>query len=130
MWSKERKNFIMKMTNEQLIKNKKGITLIALVVTVVVLLILAGISINMIFSQDGIIDKAHNVKNTAEEAQKSDEEAINSLLNQLDEIVNSEGGSNPAPPTVSGFTVAGSTLGLGGMTRNRFLFFRRGSILE
>ena len=40
------------------IKNTKGITLIALVVTIVVLLILAAISINMLKGENGIISKA------------------------------------------------------------------------
>ncbi len=35
----------------------KGITLIALVVTVVILLILAGISINLVLGENGIISK-------------------------------------------------------------------------
>ena len=38
-----------------MLKNKKGITLIALVVTIVVLLILAGISISLIVDKNGII---------------------------------------------------------------------------
>ena len=45
------------MKNE-LRRNKKGITLIALVITIIVLLILVGISIGMITSQDGILKKA------------------------------------------------------------------------
>ena len=40
-----------------MLKNKKGITLIALVVTIVVLLILAGISISLIVDKNGIIQK-------------------------------------------------------------------------
>ena len=43
-------------------KNAKGITLIALVVTIVVLLILAGVSINAVFGQDGIIQKAKDAQ--------------------------------------------------------------------
>lgn len=39
------------------LKNKKGITLIALVVTVVVLIILAGVSINAVLGDNGIIKK-------------------------------------------------------------------------
>ena len=38
--------------------NQKGITLIALVVTIIVLIILAGISINLLFGDNGIIKKA------------------------------------------------------------------------
>ena len=40
-----------------MLKNKRGITLIALVVTIVVLLILAGISISLIVDKNGIIQK-------------------------------------------------------------------------
>ena len=40
------------------LRNKRGITLIALVITIIVLLILAGVSISMISSQDGILNKA------------------------------------------------------------------------
>ena len=43
-------------------KNKKGITLIALVVTIVVLLILAGITINLLFSNGGIFDIVNQAK--------------------------------------------------------------------
>lgn len=39
-------------------KSKKGITLIALVITIIVLLILAGVSISMISGDDGIATKA------------------------------------------------------------------------
>ena len=42
--------------------NKKGITLIALVITIIVLLILAGLSIIMISNQDGILNRAISVK--------------------------------------------------------------------
>lgn len=41
-------------------KKEKGITLIALVVTIVVLLILAGVSTNVLFSDSGLIEKAQD----------------------------------------------------------------------
>ena len=47
---------------------EKGITLIALVVTIVVLLILAGVSITVLFSDSGIITMAQKA---AKETQKS-----------------------------------------------------------
>ena len=43
-------------------KNNKGITLIALVVTIIVLLILAGVSIAMLTGQNGILEKAGAAK--------------------------------------------------------------------
>jgi len=43
-------------------KNQKGITLIALVVTIIILLILAGVTINMVLGNDGIIEQAQQAK--------------------------------------------------------------------
>ncbi len=44
------------------VKKKEGITLIALVVTIVVLLILAGVSLNLVLGNNGIITKAQDAK--------------------------------------------------------------------
>lgn len=43
-------------------KNQKGITLIALVITIILLIIVAGITLNLVFGKDGIIQKAENAK--------------------------------------------------------------------
>lgn len=52
-----------------------GITLIALVVTIIILLILAGISINMLTGQSGILTRARQAKElTAESSQLEDTE--------------------------------------------------------
>ena len=50
-------------------KYKSGITLIALAITVVVLIILAGVSINAVVGDDGIIKKAHNSANLTRESE-------------------------------------------------------------
>lgn len=52
---------------------EKGITLIALIVTIIVLIILAGISINLILGENGLIEKAKYAK---EKTQTSSEEEI------------------------------------------------------
>ena len=72
----------------------KGVTLISLVVTIVVLLILAGITIGTIFNDNGIIKKAQEAANATEEAAKNDQAAINGLLNEMDSIINGIGGGN------------------------------------
>ena len=54
--------------------NTKGITLIALVITIIVLLILAGVSIAMLTGQNGILTQAQNAKTTT--ANKSSEEKV------------------------------------------------------
>ncbi len=66
-------------------KEKNGITLIALVVTIVVLLILAGISINMTLGNNGIITKAKEARNAMTNATTSDNEFLNSLDNFIDQ---------------------------------------------
>ena len=53
----------------------KGITLIALVITIIVLLILAGVAISMLSGENGILRKAAEAKTKTEQAQK-EEEAI------------------------------------------------------
>ena len=68
--------------------NQTGITLIALVVTIVVLLILAGVSINAIFSENGIIKRAQDAQNKMDEATQNDLDSINELNNWIDGKVN------------------------------------------
>ena len=52
-------------------KNNKGVTLIALIITIIVLLILAGIGITMVAGQNGILSRAQEAKTTtAEKAQQ------------------------------------------------------------
>ena len=70
----------------------RGVTLISLVVTIIVLLILAGITIGTIFDDNGIIEKAQEAANATEEAAKNDQAAINGLLNEMDSIINGTGG--------------------------------------
>ena len=41
-----------------MLKGQKGITLVALVITIIVLIILAGISISMVIGQNGLFNKA------------------------------------------------------------------------
>ena len=52
----------MRLKEKNILKSKKGITLIALVVTIVVLLILAGVSISMLGGENGIITQAIEAK--------------------------------------------------------------------
>ena len=68
--------------------NQTGITLIALVVTIVVLLILAGVSLNAIFSENGIIKRAQDAQNKMDEATQNDLDSINELNNWIDGKVN------------------------------------------
>ena len=87
------------------IKEKRGITLIALAVTLVVILILAGVTIDAVFSEDGIINKAKEAANSMNNAVANDQAELNDLLEELNEIMNSEWESNieipdPEPPKI------------------------------
>lgn len=54
---------------KKILNQKKGITLIALVITIIVLLILAGISISMLSGENGILQKATEAKTKSDETQ-------------------------------------------------------------
>ena len=90
-------------------REQKGITLIALVVTIIVLIILAGVSINMLVGENGIITQSQRAKEKTEEASTSEMVSIAVLgatkengnidLAQLKEEIEARGG------TVSGDTL-------------------------
>ena len=65
----------MKNKLKEQLKTNKGITLIALVITIIVLLILAGVTIATLTGDNGILTKAQNAKE--KNAQKTVEEQIN-----------------------------------------------------
>ena len=54
----------------------KGITLVALVITIIVLIILAGVSINLLFGENGLIKMSQKVRNEYEEAAKNEEQQL------------------------------------------------------
>ncbi len=74
--------------------NQKGITLIALVVTIVVLLILAGVSINTVFSENGIIARAKNAQDKIDQATQNELDTID----ELNDWVNSKTTGENTPP--------------------------------
>ncbi|MGN1270189.1 MAG: type II secretion system protein, partial [Clostridia bacterium] len=73
------------MTKEK--QNSNGITLIALVVTIVVLLILAGITITALFGENGLIERAKMADQKTQEGIRNDISAIKGLDAQVDAII-------------------------------------------
>ena len=65
-------------------KKNKGITLVALVVTIVVLLILAGVSINLVLGNNGIIAKAKDAETKSAEASQNDLKGMSDLEDEMD----------------------------------------------
>ena len=66
-------------------RQERGITLIALVVTIVVLLILAGVSISLVLNNNGVISKAKDAKNQYAEAQTNDEKQLEETSDWIEE---------------------------------------------
>ena len=77
----------MKLLNKKIIKSKSGITLVALVVTIVILLILAGITIATLFGENGIIKMAQKAKDETEKAQEETEKQLQNLANELSNTI-------------------------------------------
>ena len=84
----------MRAKNKRNYLEEKGITLIALVVTIVVLLILAGVSVNALFGNSGIIEKAKEAQNKMDKATENDREEIGKLTNWIDNQVNGTTGGS------------------------------------
>ena len=60
-------------------KERKGITLIALVITIIVLLILAGVSIAMLTGTNGILTQANNAKQATEESTEKEKRQLSQV---------------------------------------------------
>ena len=82
--------------NMNYLKNT-GITLVALVVTIVVLLILAGVSINLVVGQNGLINRAKEAAQKTKNAKESEMQEMDDLATQLAALSNTrsvfEGGN-------------------------------------
>lgn len=72
---------------------EKGITLIALIVTIVVLLILAGVSISLVTGKNGLIEKAKEGKVKYKEGEQNDTLALDGILEEIDN----------SAPTIEGY---------------------------
>ena len=82
----------MKIKNE--LKNKKGITLIALVITIIVLLILAGVTIATLTGPNGIITRANEAKEATEQAKQDELARLQSLEDYISSVSPTTDGYN------------------------------------
>ena len=64
-------------------RQNEGIILIALVVTIVILIILASISVNLVFKEDGLIDKAKQAKDMQINAQEQEDHTLNEIAKTI-----------------------------------------------
>ena len=85
----------------KLLKNKQGVTLIALVVTIVILIILAGVSMAMVLGNNGIFEQAKKGANSMAEAEVNTQKGFNSMSSEIDKILNGNGSSEQPEETKS-----------------------------
>ena len=77
----------------RIVSNQKGITLIALVITIVILIILATISINFVFN-GGLIDRAEQARDYYQNDEAYTDESVTNLTGYIDGLINGiEGGT-------------------------------------
>ena len=84
----------MENSNGEIKNNKSGVTLIALVVTIVVLLILAGTTIAMLTGDNGIIARAAKAKEETDKAASEEEAGLQRTLQEIASRVPSVEGYN------------------------------------
>ena len=89
--TKSKKSGKHKKKGEKKMKNQRGITLVSLVITIIVLIILAGISINIVLGENGIITRAQQAKENTVLAQEEEARQLNTLYSQLNYIDGSNG---------------------------------------
>lgn len=68
-----------------------GITLVALVITIIILLILAGITINLTVGQQGILRRAQEAGKNYQESANKEKSELDNLLNEVDDIIKDMG---------------------------------------
>ena len=90
-----------------MIENKKqklvktsGITLVALVVTIVILIILATVTISATFGENGLIKQAQKTKESAENFVQSEEHEMNKLLQEYANMMEEDAGTPEPEPEV------------------------------
>ncbi len=77
-------------------RNNKGITLVALIITIIILIILAGISINLVLGENGLFGRALQAREDYAKAEQDEQTAFNALLAEIDKI--GQGGSSGTTP--------------------------------
>lgn len=93
-------------------KREKGITLIALVITVIILIILATVTINVVLGEDGLIQRAQEAKRLTEQATVKEQQELNALMGEFTNLISEPetsieliGIEISNPPTKTAYTV-------------------------
>ena len=86
-----------KVQGNKSLKNAHGITLVALVITIIIIIILASITMNMAFGDNGLIKQAQLAKDMAANSVIAEQEGMNSLMGEFANTIGNEI-DNPTDP--------------------------------
>ena len=64
-------------------KQNTGITLIALIITIIILLILAGISISLLVGENGLLEKTYHAKEEYQKGAEKEEKDLDDLYSSI-----------------------------------------------
>lgn len=81
--TQKRKDRKTKQVTKNMNKQEKGITLIALVITIIILIILAGVAISMVIGPDGLIKQAQRAKSDTLNAQVESDKGLKNLAEEI-----------------------------------------------
>ena len=110
---KEKFFMIKNLTKNIKEKTNNGITLIALVITIIVLLILAGVSIAMLTGENGILTQSQNAKNRTAEAEAQEREDLDRQNELISNAIGLPETSDTKPFLPAGATVTNNDLNTG-----------------
>ena len=68
------------------LKSNRAITLIALIITIIILLILAGVSLSMVLGENGLINKAQSSVNKYQESYVNEQNLLNKVEEYFDKV--------------------------------------------
>ncbi len=88
-----------------------------MVVTIVVLLILAGISLNLVLGQNGIISRVQDARNQTVEGQVNTEKAVNALTDEMEDLISENENSGNGSNTGNGENSGGGSSGGSGSSQ-------------
>lgn len=82
-----------------MLKQQKGITLVALVITVIVMLILAGVAISLTIGDNGIFKKSSEGAEIYKNSANNESDQLNGVYNEMNKLVDQYNKTQTSPST-------------------------------
>ena len=98
----------MKKSKRLVVKKENGITMVALGVTIIILIILAGATLNLVLGDGGILGKAQLARNNYQMSANMEAGGLSNLSDQIDGYIDAAGGSNSGGEGNPGITMVGN----------------------